>query len=227
MPSPPVFSSQFGEDRFILEQGFAPRRGTFVDVGAGDPVRFSNTYCFERLGWSGLCVDADPTQVEALRDARTCAVEWAAVGAGSTEIDFLHCEDPDYSTTLDHLPELAAAKGWAVRATRVPLVPLETLLIRHEIGRIDLLSIDTEGTELDVCSTLDWERRRPRLVVIEYLTDGRPTQEAEVRAYFAELPYRLVHRTYCNLVYAETSAPRLLRGLARRVRARRSLRRPS
>ena len=208
--NPEAFSSQFGEDRFLVEQKLVPTSGVFVDVGAGDPVRFSNTYYLEQLGWEGVCIDADPRQIEALTRQRTCAVEWAAVTAEVGEVEFVECEDPDYSTTLDHLPGLAAKSGWEYALTCVPAVRLETILENHSIETINLLSIDTEGSELDVCDTLDWGKHRPRVVVIEYLTWGRPSQEQAIRDYFAELPYRLVHRTTSNLIFNETRARRLL-----------------
>lgn len=222
-----TFSSQFGEDEFLVKGKHVPRQGVFVDVGAGDPVRFSNTYYLERLGWTGVCIDADPKQIEALRRLRTAAVEWAAVTAADGEVELLECDDPDYSTTLDHLPALAAIRGWEYAMTRVPAARLETILNKHGIETINLLSIDTEGNELDVCATLDWDRQRPRVVVIEYLTWGRPSQEAAVRDYFTELRYRLVHRTRSNLIFHETRLSRFLRrwSFARAYLARREKKR--
>lgn len=204
------FTSQYGEDEFLVGRGRVPAKGVFVDVGAGDPIRFSNTYAFEQLGWTGLCIDADPEQIESLRRSRTCAIEWAAIASTIGEVEFVHCQDPDYSTTLDHLPELAESRGWGYATTRVPAERLETALEKHSIGKIDLLSIDTEGSELEVCETLEWDEHRPRVVVIEYLTHGRASQEEAIRQYFGRLPYRLIHRTTSNLIFAETRLPRVL-----------------
>jgi hypothetical protein len=40
----------------------ACRHGTFVDLGCYDGVTYSNTWYFERkLGWSGVCVEPNPT----------------------------------------------------------------------------------------------------------------------------------------------------------------------
>ncbi len=41
--------------------------GFYVDVGAHDPFRFSNTYLFYRLGWSGINIDAAPGSMRKLR----------------------------------------------------------------------------------------------------------------------------------------------------------------
>jgi hypothetical protein len=141
------FYSQFGEDRYLAEHQRVPERGVFVDVGAGDPVRFSNSFYFEQLGWTGICIDADPKQVEALRGSRSCGVEWAAVTSAGGDVELLQCDDPDYSATLTHLPEVAAARGWGYVTIRVPGARLETILEEHGIERITLLSVDTEGTD--------------------------------------------------------------------------------
>ena len=162
--------SQYGEDRYVVKHKLVPRRGLFVDVGAGDPVRFSNSYYFEQHGWTGVCIDADPRQVEALRRSRSCRVEWAAITSAGGDVEFLQCDDPDYSTMLTHLPAVAAAEGWGCTPIRVPGARLETILEEHGIERINLLSIDTEGTELDVCDSMEWRIHRAAIVVIEYAT---------------------------------------------------------
>src|ERR1700733_13651528 len=58
--------SQEGEDRVLASLllkahgGILPSSGFYVDVGAHDPFRFSNTYFFYRRGWSGINIDAMP-----------------------------------------------------------------------------------------------------------------------------------------------------------------------
>ena len=61
------FHSQFGEDRYIYKNIDLPEKGIFVDVGAGHPIYLSNTYFFEKNGWTGVCIDADPNQYEYLK----------------------------------------------------------------------------------------------------------------------------------------------------------------
>jgi hypothetical protein len=42
------FHSQFGEDKFLETNNLLPSVGVFVDVGAGNPITFSNTYRLEK-----------------------------------------------------------------------------------------------------------------------------------------------------------------------------------
>jgi len=63
------------------------------------------------------------------------------------------------------------------RIIKVPSLRLETLLARHlpNGARVDFLSVDVEGGEMEVLCSNDWERFRPRVVVIEVLHETLDT----------------------------------------------------
>ena len=64
-----VFPDQ-AEDRLKTEF-FAPvRKGFFVEVGANDPQRGSQSWQFEQAGWSGVLVEPQPDLAERLRAIR-------------------------------------------------------------------------------------------------------------------------------------------------------------
>ena len=139
---PAPYHSQWGEDRWIAENLHLPTHGVFVDIGAGDGVRGSNTLYVENLGWRGLCVDADPRNHQRLRQ-RCCAVDTCAVSATPGLWPFgMYRHKPSWSglhrTGTDYQEILATCRT------------LEDLLDQWRIHHIDLLSIDVEGTELDV-----------------------------------------------------------------------------
>jgi len=50
-------TSQFGQDEFAWRLLGQISEGTFLDIGAGFPVQWSNSCALERLGWSGRCID--------------------------------------------------------------------------------------------------------------------------------------------------------------------------
>lgn len=50
-----VYYSQAGEDKFL--EKLLPDKGFFVDIGAYDGLKFSNTKRFYDKGWSGLAVE--------------------------------------------------------------------------------------------------------------------------------------------------------------------------
>jgi FkbM family methyltransferase len=194
------FHSQFGEDRYIYEHINLPEQGTFVDVGAGHPISLSNTYFFEKNGWMGVCIDADPRQCELLKMERA-NVEWAAISPEEGEIDLFQAYSPTYSSTLGTDGYRGLIKVPFKKTIRVPSFKLETILEKYGIGVIDLLSIDIEGTELEAWKTFDCEKHKPKVVVIEYYTFGLPDNSKKIKDFFSDLPYELVHTTCTNFIF--------------------------
>jgi FkbM family methyltransferase len=189
---PPPYHSQWGEDRWLAEHHDIPATGVFVDIGAGDGVRGSNSLYFENLGWRGLCVDADPRNHQPLR-RRWCAVETCAVSSTPGLRPFgLYAHKASWSGLARH--------GADYRDILVTCRRLEDLLARHGIGEIDLLSIDVEGTELDVWESFDHTRHRPAIVIVEF-DDAHPDRRrATIQARLRHNTYELVHQTPANLV---------------------------
>jgi hypothetical protein len=86
----------------------------------------------------------------------------------------------------------------------VPDQRLETLLDRHfpeGVGAIDFMSIDVEGSEMAVLRSNDWERYRPRVIVIEVL--GKVLDnlgESEEIRFLRDLGYVPVSMLYHSVV---------------------------
>jgi len=63
------FYSQFGEDVILLNL-MGSGIGTYIDIGAGHPIRGSNTYALYRNGRSGILIDPILANVELARKRR-------------------------------------------------------------------------------------------------------------------------------------------------------------
>jgi hypothetical protein len=72
-------------------------------------------------------------------------------------------------------PFLSGALREGVRHVEVPAFTLTTLLGRPGVGHVDLLSLNTEGAELEIWRSLDLGRWRPEFVIVERNTWGLPT----------------------------------------------------
>ncbi|MBW4450315.1 MAG: FkbM family methyltransferase [Spirirestis rafaelensis WJT71-NPBG6] len=194
------FHSQFGEDRYIFEKIELPQKGVFVDIGAGHPISYSNTYFFEKNGWKGVCIDADINQVNLLKAERS-NVEWAAISPEEGEIEFFPAFLPELPTTKQRHEHEGLIKIPFKDTVKVLSFRLETILEKYNIGVIDILDIDVEGTELEVLETFDYEKHRPQVVIIEYYGLGLGDKSEKIKEFFSKLPYRLVHRTCSNLIF--------------------------
>jgi FkbM family methyltransferase len=193
---PAPYHSQWGEDRWLAEQYVLPPTGVFVDVGAGDGVRGSNTLYFENLGWSGLCVDADPRNQRPLR-RRQCHVVTCAVSTTPGRSTFgLHAVKPSWSGL--------GLQGPDYRQIPVRCRTLQELLDHFRISIVDLLSIDVEGTELDVWDSFDHARPLPAVVIVEF-DDARPERHRDtILDRVGRDRYDLAHETPANLILART-----------------------
>ncbi len=199
------FHSQFGEDRWIFNHINLPKNGVFVDIGAGHPIHLSNTYFFEKNGWTGLCVDADPAQYKVLKEERAKA-EWAAISLQEGKIKFSRSYLPELSSSLERDERSRWMKIPFKDTIQVPSTKLETLLEKHNIIEIDLLDIDVEGTELEVWKTFDYKKHKPKVVIIEHYTLGLPNHSLEIKDFFSSLPYQLVYTTCANFIFLSLDA---------------------
>lgn len=177
------YFSEAGQDEYIdatLLNGM--RDGVFVEIGAFDGIRGSNTLFFEKFrGWTGLLVEASPLYHPWLVQNRPeMPIEQVAVGAEVGEADFVEITEGSYmmSGLLESLPPSTQAslnKGLLghSRFVTVPTLPLEDLLRRHNLSQIDLLSIDIEGGELDALRNFPFDEFEIDIWTIEaYDTTG-------------------------------------------------------
>ncbi|NCD22827.1 MAG: FkbM family methyltransferase [Spartobacteria bacterium] len=173
---PIMLTAQHAEDVFLADYFEGQETGFFVEIGAYDGIQFSNTYAMEQMGWTGVLVEAHPDNAEKCRRNRTrSVVVHAAIGApeasgtsttfhmvGGRGADLLSAVSPDE----DHLRR-CRREGEGIRAVQVPCLGLGQLLHTHPLPRIDFLSIDIEGGEIDALRGLDFEQMRPRLILLE------------------------------------------------------------
>jgi FkbM family methyltransferase len=149
--------------------------GFFVEAGAHDGFTQSNTYYLERFrGWRGVLIEPIPAQAAAALRSRPAAtiVQCALVSAADAGCQ-VRMRFGDLMSTV----EGARDSAWAGHGTRlgwhdpydidVPARTLSSVLDEVEAPEIDLLSLDTEGSEAAALSGLDLDRHAPRYVLVE------------------------------------------------------------
>jgi len=153
-----------------------PRVGTYIDVGAGHPFRWSNTARLYRKGWSGTLVEPDPTRATLLkRFRRRDRVVQALVGVPTLTAAMSVYDDANYNTVDRGLIAERAERG--LRPVSEIIANSKTLsAIQSETAAqfgcpISLICVDTEGSDLAVLKSGSWDvaRLRPLIVVAEIL----------------------------------------------------------
>ncbi len=151
------FYSQYGQDKYIFETYFSNYEdGTYVDIGAHDGVKLSNTLFFEQNGWSGYCFEPIPNVYDQLKTNRPRAKVFnCAIGHENKEVEFLwvNGEAEMLSSVLDycnhdHLYRInteAHENKDKLIGMPVHMFTLDNFVPIDE--QIDYLSLDTEGGE--------------------------------------------------------------------------------
>lgn len=155
--------------------------GVFVEAGANDGVKQSNTLHFEASrGWHGLLVEPIPELARKCRLHRPRSIVEAVAlvapseagkpvtlryadlmsvikgGMKSTEEEQQHVEAGIKVQELSNTFEVEA-----------PGATLSGLLDKHGISQVHLLSLDLEGYELKALEGLDFARHRPEYILVE------------------------------------------------------------
>jgi FkbM family methyltransferase len=161
--------SQIGQDERVARR-YGSKPGFFVEVGASDGIRLSNTYALEQeLGWRGICVEPVPSAFEALCRNRPGAIcsSRPLLDRKDVEVEF---NIWDY-TLLSGIVDFITARPETKDGRRVKM---ETETLTDVLDRsgapafIEYLSLDTEGSELAILKGVDWSRYRFGMIHVEH-----------------------------------------------------------
>lgn len=187
------FYSQCDEDRWLSEnwqKTGLPEVGFFVELGAGDGYHLSNTLWLEESkGWSGLLIEGDPRNV--VKPRARSIVERAIVGPAGPVSFGLHPTDA----------YLSGVNRGTMERVETNARPLSDIFRQHAIDRVDLISIDVEGSELEVWRTIDLNVMRPTLAIIELYTWKLADRSAEIIRAMTADGYEMIHRTDLNGIF--------------------------
>ncbi len=170
--------SQLGQDIFVLSQLSFKIGGYFVEAGATNGIELSNTHMLEqRYKWRGILVEPAKLWHNDLRANRTSKIETRCLwNQSKLSLDFLEDDYPELSTigcfkNVDFHKNLRKTKN----KYPVETITLTEMLDQHEAPKtIDYLSLDTEGSELEILRGLDFSRYQVKVITCEHnYTDKR------------------------------------------------------
>lgn len=183
-----IYYSQPGakQDQWLNENIFHNKRSlVFVDLGAYDGKTYSNSLFFEEtLGWTGICVEPHPKLFEKLTQLRRCICVHGCVSNIEGQVDFLEINDgPEVHVDgpkmlggiyqkydqrhINRVFNEVAQDGGTQQLTKVNAYLLNELLSKHNIYHIDYLSIDTEGSEMDIIESIDYTKFYIYIISVE------------------------------------------------------------
>jgi FkbM family methyltransferase len=205
--------AQAGEDLIIdfIAQAMSLGSVTYLDVGAHHPVQFSNTYLFYKRGFRGVLVEPDPELTVALKRVRPqdICVE-AGVGlSGATSSPFFVMSTKTLNTFSESEAKRYAAMGThrIEKVLDVPMITLDEILVeRFPEKAPTLISIDIEGLDFEVLSTLNFNKCRPPILCVEtlcYSETREETKDPRIADLMKRNGYFVFADTYINTIFVE------------------------
>ena len=158
-----------------LEQYFNYRNGFFIEVGANDGFNQSNTYYFEQFkGWKGILVEGIPELYQQclLERPKAKVFNCALVSSDFSE-SYVTMKYSNLMSLVEgslkskQAEENHVQKGVIPYEIKVPARTLTSILDECEVNEIDFFSLDVEGYELNVLKGLDFNKYRPKYMLIE------------------------------------------------------------
>jgi FkbM family methyltransferase len=156
----------------IIENIFRnQKKGFYVDVGCQHPIKNNNTYLLFKKGWFGLNIDLDKDNIDLFNAARPNDenVNIAISNKiGETDLYFYHKKSP-INTISKKTSNFQKANVSEVK--RIKTETLTNILSKSitKNQKINLLSVDVEGHELQVFEGLDFNTFGPDVIIVEYL----------------------------------------------------------
>jgi FkbM family methyltransferase len=168
----PKSKAQYRQDLFVLSELGFKRDGYFVEFGATNGVDINNTWLLEKeFGWNGILAEPARCWHEALRSNRRCKIETNCVWRETdATLVFNEVDRADLSTIHAHSNDDDWRKVRKLGKTyEVTTISLTDMLVKHGApSKIDYLSIDTEGSEFEILSALDFDRFSFNVITCEH-----------------------------------------------------------
>jgi FkbM family methyltransferase len=201
--------AQSGED-IILRHLFdilRVARPSYLDIGAHQPVSLSNTYLFYRQGSQGLCIEPDPVLVaDFSRKRPRDTVLGVGVAGEPGELEFFVMSVSSLNTfSAEEALHSEALGHRIVKHLKIPVMTVNEAMERCKPVP-DFVSIDVEGLDEAVVSTIDFNRFRPAAFCIETLTyaeNGEGRKKESIFEVFSRHGYFPYADTHVNTIFVD------------------------
>lgn len=203
------YHSQFKQDEFLNEYIFKGKEnGFFIEIGADDGVRHSNTLFFEKYkNWKGICVEPRKSAFKELTLNRTCICENVCISEKKeiknfTEFVGNHSQlsglSEKYSENHKKRIETETREYGLIKKTiEVECENINNILKKHNVKKIDYMSIDTEGGEIEILKSIDFSN-----VTIDVISVENNYQDSKIKKYLEGKNYKLIKKLRVDEIYA-------------------------
>ncbi len=143
------------------------KKGFYVDVGCYHPYNGNNTKLLYDRGWSGINIDLDYHTIDFFNYVRKRDENInVAISEIEGEKDLFFFHNRSAINSLSEIRKKGAKEIRKIQTKTLNSV-IENSKFKNE--KINLLSIDVEGHEIEVLRSLNLNKYFPEMIVIEFL----------------------------------------------------------
>lgn len=193
--------SQNNEEQIIIENLSHIQNGKFIEIGAYDPFKFSNTRRLVELGWAGVYVEpATPCYQRFINEYGTdnekITLLNLAIGEQEGKLKFFESSDA-VSTSSESWKSLWE-RNHKVQYTETLVDVITGDMLFDEYGTgVTFLNIDTEATNIEVLKSISSSYiQQCELVCIEH-----QNELDYLRSYFSSIGFHEVLFNGENLIF--------------------------
>jgi len=174
----PMLHGQFGQAAKVEEILGGMKGGFFLECGAADGETLSNTLLLEmKYNWTGLLIEANPSTYRGIRERHRNVYSLNVCLSPSS-----HPQSLKFTVVEDNLrSKLGEVAVGNVTVTQC--LPLYTVLLAIGNPTVHYLSLDVEGVEHSVLSSVPWDKVDIKVLTVETSHSSRPAiQELMMKA---------------------------------------------
>lgn len=175
-----------------------------MDVGANDPEIISNTKYFYDKGWCGINIEPHPVLYAKICKLRKNDINInAGIATQERNLQFYRIDETEGTAGSTFDPEIAeelTKKGYKVsQVIEMPVIPLQKIFAENlNEQKIDFMSVDTEGFDLEVLKSNDWNKYRPKLILVETVNDNE-----NIVSFMKKQDYKVIFENTANTIFKD------------------------
>ena len=156
------------EDKYLKKIFKKKNKGTYIDIGAYHPYRFSNTYLLHKKGWNGINVDINKKSIDLFNIARPNDINLNIAIGDKNKIQTFYYKKKNHP--MNTLNKKFVKKFWNNKdhIKKNKIMTRTFNYLTKKIKKVDMLDIDVEGTEYNVIKKINFKKISFKIILIEH-----------------------------------------------------------
>ncbi len=208
--------AQYGED-LIVEGIFKTihlPNPSYIDIGAHHPSNLSNTFFFYKKGGSGVCIEPSPILYKEIKKQRPrdICLNIGISDSSGEKIPYYVMTAQTMNTFSKEDAEKTISAEDVYGKQKIESIELISLMSIEEVfdkyfkDYGDFVSIDTEGMDEKIVTSINLNKYRPKVFCIETIEqreDGSFEKNDAIAQYMLNNNYFIYGDTYVNTIFVD------------------------